>query len=124
MTITEEDVTTIVAVVAFFGSLFGWNFGETVLRLVGLNDDEEDEMSDDRETNSIYDNASSDNLLDAKMRVLELAVGHHAAKSMISDPAHGGNTAAPPATPADIVKTARTFWDFIAVKDADEIEGE
>lgn len=64
---------------------------------------EDDEMP---VTNAIYDNTDSAVLLDAKMRVLELAIKHH---NLI-----GNNQ-----TEA-IQGTARMWWDFIALKPDDD----
>lgn len=55
-------------------------------------------------TNAIYDNTESDKLLDAKMKVLELAIARHSQDA--------GAEA--------VTKTARAFWDFIALKPDDD----
>jgi hypothetical protein len=72
--------------------------------------EDEPEEEYDVTTTAVYDNAGADELLKAKMRVLELAIENHR-PHIVSD--------AGPSAEA-IAKTARIWWDFIALKPDDE----
>jgi proteasome lid subunit RPN8/RPN11 len=74
-------------------------------------EDEPEEEYDMVDTTAIYDNADANKLLEAKMQVLELAIRFH------SPSESGAQLSAD-----DIAKTARTWWDFIALKPDDDSE--
>lgn len=71
---------------------------------------DEPEEEYDVTTTAVYDNADAEKLLEAKIRVLELAIANHT-PHIVGD--------AGPSADA-IAKTARIWWDFIALKPDDE----
>lgn len=103
MHLTESDISVLTWTLGLAAICF---IISSAIRYFSNTDDNEDEEM--TETNEIYTQADPADLLNAKMKVLELALQHH--HQIASTSAE------------DVAKTARVFWDFIALKPGDDSE--
>lgn len=69
------------------------------------NSEKKNEMPD-HDTNAIYDGAATNNLLEAKVKCLELAIKNNQGNAMVAD---------------RVIEDAQKFWDFLTLEsDEDE----